>query len=216
MVVKESGTVYFLTNPSMPGLVKIGHTTGELGERVKQLSSTGTPVSFNADAAFRVVNARKCEKAIHQILRERRENPKREFFRGSVPELLSLTFEMIKKFTPTGSEDIPLADKSNEGEGPDDDDIYFMTYLLHDGYEQGRALDTGDLVEHHNDYSPLELEYKLLKLSDQGLVERQRAYSSGLGAWKLTPKGLRFMFDNGHTLTDLIEEARPCNTRRIR
>jgi hypothetical protein len=43
----DSGILYVLTNPFMPGLVKIGCTTGPVEERIKGLSSaTGVPVAF--------------------------------------------------------------------------------------------------------------------------------------------------------------------------
>lgn len=39
--------VYVLTNPSMPGLVKIGKTTQkEVSERMTQLYTTGVPTPF--------------------------------------------------------------------------------------------------------------------------------------------------------------------------
>jgi T5orf172 domain len=40
------GYIYVLTNPAMPGLVKIGHTT-DVQRRVKELSTaTGVPSTF--------------------------------------------------------------------------------------------------------------------------------------------------------------------------
>jgi hypothetical protein len=43
-----SQIVYVLTNPAMPGLVKIGKTTQvEVEERMKQLYGTGVPVPFD-------------------------------------------------------------------------------------------------------------------------------------------------------------------------
>lgn len=43
----EYGIVYLLTNPYMPGLVKIGMTKQEdLEKRMKELYTTGVPVGF--------------------------------------------------------------------------------------------------------------------------------------------------------------------------
>ena len=43
----EYGIVYLLTNPVMPGLVKIGMTTQEdIDKRMKELYTTGVPVPF--------------------------------------------------------------------------------------------------------------------------------------------------------------------------
>ena len=44
--------VYVLTNPAMPGLLKIGSTTQEeVDTRMKQLYSTGVPVPFDCAIA---------------------------------------------------------------------------------------------------------------------------------------------------------------------
>ena len=46
-VIMEYGIVYLLTNPVMPGLVKIGMTTQEdIDKRMKELYTTGVPVPF--------------------------------------------------------------------------------------------------------------------------------------------------------------------------
>ena len=42
--------VYILSNPAMPGLIKIGYTKNHPGERVKQLSrSSSIPVPFDVE-----------------------------------------------------------------------------------------------------------------------------------------------------------------------
>ena len=74
--------VYVLTNPAMPGLLKIGSTTQEeVDTRMKQLYSTGVPVPFDCAFACRVPNAREVEKALHTAFRAMRINPTREFFK---------------------------------------------------------------------------------------------------------------------------------------
>jgi hypothetical protein len=53
----EYGIVYLLTNPYMPGLVKIGMTKQEdLEKRMKELYTTGVPVAFECQFACRVNN----------------------------------------------------------------------------------------------------------------------------------------------------------------
>ncbi|WP_408876507.1 GIY-YIG nuclease family protein [Gluconobacter sphaericus] len=43
----KSGHVYLLTNPVMPGLIKIGFTTSpDVEIRMKQIYSTGVPLPF--------------------------------------------------------------------------------------------------------------------------------------------------------------------------
>jgi hypothetical protein len=73
--------VYLLTNPTMPGLVKIGRTT-DLENRLRDLSrNTGVPVPFECFYACEVGNSVKVEKALHDAFGDHRINPKREFFR---------------------------------------------------------------------------------------------------------------------------------------
>ncbi|WP_395144715.1 GIY-YIG nuclease family protein [Armatimonas sp.] len=74
--------VYVLTNPAMPGLVKIGYTTQEdVATRLGQLYSTGVPVPFDLEFACKTPNAAEVEKALHTAFGPNRINPKREFFR---------------------------------------------------------------------------------------------------------------------------------------
>ena len=51
----EYGIVYLLTNPVMPGLVKIGMTTQEdIDKRMKELYTTGVPVPFECKLRARL------------------------------------------------------------------------------------------------------------------------------------------------------------------
>ena len=64
----EYGIVYLLTNPVMPGLVKIGMTTQEdIDKRMKELYTTGVPVPFECQFACKVKkgDCAKIEKALH-------------------------------------------------------------------------------------------------------------------------------------------------------
>jgi hypothetical protein len=83
--------VYVLTNPAMPGLVKIGSTAQEEVEvRMKQLFSTGVPVPFDCAFACRVPDAYTVEKAIHHAFGNVRINPTREFFRIEPDRVISV------------------------------------------------------------------------------------------------------------------------------
>lgn len=75
------GIVYVLTNPAIPGLVKIGQTErGSAEVRMAELYSTGVPVPFECEFAARVNNPDAVESALHQAFAPNRINPKREFF----------------------------------------------------------------------------------------------------------------------------------------
>jgi len=85
----EYGIVYLLTNPVMPGLVKIGMTTQkEIDNRMKELYTTGVPVPFECQFACRVKknDCAKIEKALHTAFAPERVNVNREFFRIKVEQ----------------------------------------------------------------------------------------------------------------------------------
>lgn len=85
----EYGIVYLLTNPVMPGLVKIGMTTQEdIDRRMKELYTTGVPVPFECQFACRVKkgDCGKIEKALHAAFAPQRINANREFFRIQVEQ----------------------------------------------------------------------------------------------------------------------------------
>ncbi len=77
--------VYVVENPAMPGLVKIGSTKQEDPEvRVRSLYSAAGKTSGVPDPFYgyyvEVEDAGETEKKAHQILDEKRHNPRREFF----------------------------------------------------------------------------------------------------------------------------------------
>ena len=82
------GFVYFLTNPSMPGIVKIGMTTKHPRERMVELSrATACPQPFELLAFFDHPTPEFAERSIHQELDQYRVNGAREFFAVPLPEL---------------------------------------------------------------------------------------------------------------------------------
>lgn len=83
------GIVYLLTNPVMPGLVKIGMTAQEdIDKRMKELYTTGVPVPFECKFACKVKTSDclKIEKALHKAFDPQRVNQNREFFRINVEQ----------------------------------------------------------------------------------------------------------------------------------
>ena len=66
--MKEEGIVYVLTNPCMPGIVKIGMTERKnIEARLKELYTTGVPLPFECKFSFNVKKneCAKIEKALH-------------------------------------------------------------------------------------------------------------------------------------------------------
>lgn len=81
MSMENPGIVYVLTNPAMPGLVKIGLTTREnVDDRIRELFSTSVPVPFDCEFAGKVQDCNKVEKAFHTAFGPYRIHPQREFF----------------------------------------------------------------------------------------------------------------------------------------
>ncbi|WP_072041361.1 GIY-YIG nuclease family protein [Leptolyngbya iicbica] len=198
------GILYFLTNPSMPGLVKIGYTTGKLGVRLQQLSSTGVPSPFEVVATFYVKDSKRCEAAVHAKLHSYRDNPKREFFSAGVDVLLREAIEEIIPFLDGNFPHSSTAVQSEEF-SPDENDIYFMFYLLHDCYQQGTSYSSKELAEHHRDYTPITLDLKLMTLETHGFVKRVNRPCDGIGRWILLPKGVKFMIENDHHDQSLLD-----------
>ncbi len=89
--------VYVLTNPAMPGLVKIGTTASQDTEtRISQLYSTGVPVPFEIAGAAKVENGTVVEQALHTAFAPQRVNPRREFFRID-PEQALVILRLLQK-----------------------------------------------------------------------------------------------------------------------
>lgn len=75
------GIIYILSNPAMPGIIKIGKTIQEdVKTRMQQLYQTGVPLPFECVYAASVNNVDEVEKALHLAFNPNRLNPKREFF----------------------------------------------------------------------------------------------------------------------------------------
>lgn len=89
--IENTGLVYLLTNPSMPGLVKIGITFNEdVKIRMMQLYSTGVPLPFECAYAAKVKDPQKVELAFHTAFSPNRINPKREYFEIEPAQAIAL------------------------------------------------------------------------------------------------------------------------------
>ncbi len=115
----SSQIVYVLTNPAMPGLVKIGKTTQlEVDDRMRQLYGTGVPVPFDCAFACQVRDASEVEKALHLAFGTARINPNREFFRVE-PERIVAILKLLKvddvtrQFEATIESDVTAVDRQS-------------------------------------------------------------------------------------------------------
>lgn len=100
--------VYVLTNPAMPGIVKVGMTDrDDVQLRMAELYSTGVPLPFECAAAREVADqqASKVEDALHTAFGPHRINASREFFKID-PDQIEALLEILpgRDVTPRISE----------------------------------------------------------------------------------------------------------------
>lgn len=84
----RSGFVYVLTNPAMPGIVKIGKTTRDVPTRVSELFQTGVPMPFEVAGSVYSPDCHILEARCHASLGRHRVDAGREFFRSSAGDAL--------------------------------------------------------------------------------------------------------------------------------
>lgn len=76
----KRGYIYIASNKGMPGLVKIGMTSKNPRDRLKELYTTGVPYPFHLLYEQRVKDPRHAEKLLHHKLASCRMSRQREFF----------------------------------------------------------------------------------------------------------------------------------------
>ncbi|MEK7130050.1 MAG: GIY-YIG nuclease family protein [Patescibacteria group bacterium] len=94
--------IYILTNEAMPGYVKIGKTSNNLAQRVRDLSaSTSVPMPFTVFYACKVNDANFVEHQLHDAFDNNRVNPRREFFQIAPERVVAaLKLAEIENLTP--------------------------------------------------------------------------------------------------------------------
>ena len=136
--------VYILTNPSMPGLVKIGRTS-DLASRVAGLSSgTSVPEPFEVAYAAYVEDAAFVERALHAAFSMHRL-PGREFFRipvsNAVAALSLAEVRQVQLVSSADDEAVQIIQEVRErgerrGRKPDSNILDFVYSFLQ---EHGRS-----------------------------------------------------------------------------
>jgi len=113
----KHGIVYVLSNPAMPGLVKIGLTTNEINNRLNELYTTGVPFPFDCLFACEVDDCRLVEGSLHKAFYPYRVNPKREFFKINPDQAIVILRLLSKKeVTPVVSAEINNSISADEKE----------------------------------------------------------------------------------------------------
>lgn len=93
------GFIYCFSNPSMPGILKIGMTERTPETRLSEANVSDTwrpPTPYVIELAKKVNNAKTKEKILHTLLEQYtvRINPRREFFKVSIEEIKTF-FELM-------------------------------------------------------------------------------------------------------------------------
>ncbi len=90
------GYIYLLSNPRMPGLLKIGCTARPVDERVQELNAaTGVPEPFVVEAYFESFSPEQHEAQIHKKLSAQRVKGK-EFFEVDLTSALRVAQEVVQ------------------------------------------------------------------------------------------------------------------------
>lgn len=76
----KPGYIYVLSNPSMPGIVKIGRSIHGGKSRARDLYQTGVPTPFEVEFEIYVEDYAEIEIMVHEKLQDVRVNGNREFF----------------------------------------------------------------------------------------------------------------------------------------
>ena len=84
------GNIYILSNPAMPGLLKIGFTKKpKVSDRADELSKlTAIPLPFKIEYELLVDNPKQYEHKLHKELKIHRVSQDREFFRVELDEAI--------------------------------------------------------------------------------------------------------------------------------
>lgn len=91
--------VYVLSNPSMPGLLKVGYTKQFPDLRAYQLSTaTGVATPFRVEYSFKCHEGEFLETEIHRYLDSYRVSNNREFFNIELNEVIKIIEELGKKY----------------------------------------------------------------------------------------------------------------------
>jgi hypothetical protein len=120
------GYIYCFSNPSMPGILKIGMTERTPKTRLSEANASDTwrpPTPYSIKFAKKVSNAYGKEKTLHTLLEQYtdRIHPRREFFRVS-PEEVRKFFDLIDGEMWTESEKEKEEEEEEESEEEEEEE----------------------------------------------------------------------------------------------
>jgi len=199
----NSGIVYVLTNPAMPGLVKIGMTTRDnLDARMKEL-----PFECKYACKVKSSDCAKIEKALHTAFAPNRVNANREFFQIKPEQAMAILElfnreDVTQEITEEIDNDLTTEDKSatekiNSSRRPPLN--YFEMgmkkgdILVKDPSIEVSVVDEKKVMYQGDIYSLTGITKKLLNLTHA---------IQPTGYWMFEGKNLRDIYDETYTLDD--------------
>ncbi len=197
------GFIYFLSNPSMPGLVKIGHTTQDVESRIRQLNSTGVPTPFSIIACVSVADSARIEAEIHTLFAAQRYYSEREFFQGSPAELLRRAMPLLLTAidAPSSTSQSPARRRRYDLER---ESVNLLLCLTGDQRQYGYY--ESDLYRWSSE-SALKTEVRLAHLKELKLVSEKRSREDWRGStWRITSEGKKFLFDYEHITDEMLRQ----------
>ena len=97
-VKRHTPQIYILSTREQPEILKIGYTARSVIERVNEInSSTGVLIPYGVRAAWRVKNAEKIEREIHNLFSDYRIRSDREFFKIKYEKAFSIVNKFLRE-----------------------------------------------------------------------------------------------------------------------
>ncbi len=200
--------IYVLTNPAMPGIIKIGITgQSDVEGRMRQLYTTGVPVPFECNYACKVKDANEAERALHFAFGDTRVNPNREFFKinpervVAILKLLQLdevTLEVNREIeSETDGDDRESGEKLKRSRRP-------VMNFLELGIAIGSTLRFRDSMEEVKVTSERKVEFKGEEMSLTAVTRKILGYAEDYPLqpspyWTYNGKSLYDLYDNYHS-----------------
>lgn len=198
--------VYVLRNEAIPGLIKIGKTQRkDIQARMDELYSTGVPLPFQCLWAGEVNDCKKIEFLIHNAFRDKRINPKREFFNIEPDQVIPLLQEFSTKEITSQIDDV-----LNNGVTKEEKDAVkaYQRRRPNLNFEEMGIEDNAELIYTKDSTIKVKVSYP------QKVLYNDKEYSlSGLVkelcniSYYLSP--CKYWTYNGKNLDDIYEETYP-------
>lgn len=188
-----TGYIYFASNPSMAGVLKIGRTKAPPTKRLGELHTTGVPTPFILDASFRVTDSFSAEERIHALLLAQRVSAGREFFAISAAEALRLSSSVLVEFMYVASDSPAAATSSASLETIEEELLVHIS--SHGGLSRAHEYE----IERQFSLSHTRATLHLGRLIKRGYI-RARRHDPHLPYYEIEHDGIQYLID--HHLVD--------------